>query len=208
MNTYPYEIHITISDAPSGNEFRRACEEIGVKPVLIDLQLHATGHLRDVMTSSTIMGESIMDAHHEAARVESEMGRRGWSPIRRKIETAPWNPLVEQHQNDEGKYFETHISIRVAKYRGKISTNTKTRLKAACQELGLHVSSNMFKSNPDYAIYMTTLREFGTTYDAFKKRTEDAIAQLEYMHWQVEKHVIEFALFDSNVAHDDEWMRQ
>lgn len=208
MNTYPYEIHITISDAPSGNEFRRACEEIGVKPVLIDLQVHATGHLRDVMTSSTVHAESLEGAHAEAHRVELEMGRRGWTPIRRKIETAPWNPLVEALQTDADKYFETHLGIRVAKYRGKISTNTKTRLKAACQELGLHVSSNMFKSNPDYAIYMATLREFGTNAEAFTKRTEDVIAQLEYQHWQVEKHTIEFALFDSNIAHDDEWMRQ
>lgn len=204
MSNYPYEIHITVCNAPSGNEFRRICAEINVKPIVLALQDRSNNALRDVMTSSVCIGD-LEAAHVEARRIESGLRTYGLSPVRRKIETVPWNPLCELLVGPSN-YFEAHVSICVPKYKNKVSNNAKCMMKEDCERLDLHVSSNMFKASDTDAVYMTTLREFGTSYEAFKTRTESAIAELQARQWNVVSHVIEYAVFDSNTQHDDEWM--
>lgn len=204
MSNYPYEIHITVCNAPNGNTFRHICATIGVKPIVLALQDRSNNALRDVMTSSVCVGD-LEAAHVEARRIETGLRSHGLNPIRRKIETVPWNPLCETLIGSSN-YFEAHISISVPKYKNKVSNNVKTMMKEDCERLELHVSSNMFKASEIDAVYMTTLREFGTSYEAFKARTEAAIAELQSRQWSVVSHVIEYAVYDSNTQHDDQWM--
>lgn len=203
--TFPYEIHITVQDVPNGNAFKRACEVIGVKPILLALQSKTNGTLKDVMTSSVVIG-TIEDAHIESRRIEHALRSFQMYPIRRKIETIPWNPIVEV-SNGPSNYFEAHISIEVNLVNGHLPRATKEQLREDCSLVDLHLSSNQFKNNTTTAVYMTTLREYDTTYDAFKNRTEAAIDFLEGRAWQIKSHVVEFAVFDSNVDHDKEWMK-
>lgn len=202
--TYPYEIHITVQDVPNGNAFKRACEAIGVKPILLALQSNSNGTLKDVMTSSVVVG-TIEEAHIESRRIESMLRSHQMYPIRRKIETVPWNPMVETSKGPSN-YFEAHISIEVALVAGHLPRSTKEQLREDCASVALHLSSNQFKNNVETAVYMTTLREYDTSYAAFKERTENAIKFLESRAWLIKSHVVEYAVFDSNVQHDDQWM--
>lgn len=51
---HPYEIHITVDNAPDGETFREICKVDGVKAVMLNLQTQPSTLIRDVMTSSTV----------------------------------------------------------------------------------------------------------------------------------------------------------
>lgn len=76
MTPYPYEIHITVQSVPNGNAFKRWCEELGVKPIMLALQSQSNGMLTDVMTSSVVVG-TLEDAHIESRRIESGLRTYG-----------------------------------------------------------------------------------------------------------------------------------
>lgn len=205
MTPYPYEIHITVQSVPNGNAFKRWCEELGVKPIMLALQSQSNGMLTDVMTSSVVVG-TLEDAHIESRRIESGLRVHSLCTVRRKIETVPWNPLITETVPGPSNYFESHIAISVKKYCGKLPKATKTELAEVCHSLGLHLSANQFKNDAEECVYMATLREFGTTYEAFKDRTNAAIESLEINKYNVLKSVTEYAVWDSNVDHDAAWM--
>lgn len=205
MTPYPYEIHITVMSVPNGNAFKRWCEELGVKPIMLALQSQSNGMLTDVMTSSVVVG-ALEDAHIESRRIELGLMAHGCCVIRRKIETVPWNPMIVEMTPGPSNYFESHIAITVKKYRGKLPAATKAQLAQVCHGLDLHLSANQFKNDDTSAVYMATLREFGTTYEPFKVRTSDAIDHLVEQGYDVQKSVTEYAVWDSNTQHDDKWM--
>lgn len=202
---YPYEIHITVQSVPNGNAFKRWCEELGVKPIMLALQSKSNGMLQDVMTSSVVVG-TLEDAHIESRRIESGLRGYGLTTMRRKIETVPWNPLIVESEPGPSNYFESHIAISVRKYSGKLPKATKDELAAICHTLDLHLSANQLKNDVEECVYMATLRQFGTTYEAFKVRTDTAVESLEFSKYTVIKSVTEYAVWDSNVQHDDNWM--
>lgn len=205
MTPYPYEIHITVQSVPNGNAFKRWCEELGVKPIMLALQSQSNGMLTDVMTSSVVVG-TLEDAHIESRRIESGLRVHGLCTMRRKIETVPWNPMITETVAGPSNYFESHIAISVKKYSNKLPADTKSKLAEVCHSLDLHLSANQFKNDAESVVYMATLRQFGTTYDDFKDRTNAAIESLEINMYNVIKSVTEYAVWDSNVDHDSAWM--
>lgn len=206
MTPYPYEIHITVDTVPNGNAFKRWCQELNVKPIMLALQSQSNGMLTDVMTSSVVIG-TLEDAHIESRRIESGLRAFGVSTIRRKIETVPWNPMIVETEPGPSNYFESHIAISVKKYKNnKLPKATKAHLANVCRDLGLHLSANQFKNDETAVVYMATLREFGTTYEAFKARTDLVVEDLMHVRYDVLKTVTEYAVWDSNTQHDDKWM--
>lgn len=205
MTPYPYEIHITVQSVPNGNVFKRWCEELGVKPIMLALQSQSNGMLQDVMTSSVIIG-TLEDAHIESRRIESGLRSYGLCTVRRKIETVPWNPMITETEPGPSNYFESHIAISVKKYNGKLPKAAKTELAQVCHSLDLHLSANQFKNDALSVVYMATLREFGTTYEPFRQRTSDIMDALTKAGYDVQKSVTEYAVWDSNTQHDDKWM--
>lgn len=205
MTPYPYEIHITVQSVPNGNAFKRWCEELGVKPIMLALQSQSNGMLTDVMTSSVVIG-TLEDAHIESRRIESGLREHGLCTMRRKIETVPWNPMITETAQGPSNYFESHIAITVKKHNGKLPKATKASLAELCHSLDLHLSANQFKNDETHVVYMSTLREFGTTYEAFEVRTTAAIDSLTKAGYDIGRSRIEYAVWDSNVDHDDAWM--
>lgn len=172
---------------------------------MLALQSQRHGMLTDVMTSSVVVG-TLEDAHIESRRIELGLMSYGVSVIRRKIETVPWNPMITETVPGSSNYFESHIAIRVKKHKGKLPKDTKVALATACRELDLHLSANQFKNDDVAVTYMATLREFGTTYEAFVERTNAAIDSLSSDKYNVIKSVTEYAVWDSNVDRDNAWM--
>lgn len=197
---HPYEIHITVDNAPDGETFREICKVINVKAVMLDLQTRSSTLIRDVMTSSTIC-TNLSGAHSEAQRIVCALQAHGLMAIRRKIETVPWNPMCLELTGSDN-YFESHISVRLRPHMGDRHVNT---IQDVCKELGLHLSSNIYKADSNGVVYMATLRLFGVTSTAFHDHVIEILRMLKQQAIDVDSHVNEFVVFDSNVAHDDAW---
>lgn len=198
--TYPYEIHITVKEAPSVNQFRADCEEIGVKPIVLDLHTHTHGIINDVMTSSKMIGDNrtVID---EVDRITGELEDRGYKVVRQKVETVPWHPNTFTDRTDDN-YFESHIPVTLDK--DKVED-----LYWLCKQRhpGSHVSRNSLKEYMDNtAIYMVTLRHKDDDLETFKKRVERLKTDIENAgHETSAKDIIEWAIYDNNVEHDSTW---
>jgi hypothetical protein len=121
---FPFEIHITVKGSEKLNEwriprFRTACEELGVKPLLIDAQSReGTTLFLDPQTSQVHVGDN-RSAYTAMKATSSGLTCMGFEVVREKIETVPWHPAApsqEQGRSDMPPhcYFESHILVIVS----------------------------------------------------------------------------------------------
>lgn len=206
----PFEIHITVHASDFQIEqFKDTCQSIGVKPIVLDL----TKTFTDVMTSSVIMTDNV-GAYKEMKRISECLTKTGFKVIRDKIETVPWHPAAPLFYGDvnPNRYFECHINIVV---------NDTERAKLIdwnnMNNVGGHFSKNVFKliNDEDY-VQMLTLRsstitkEDVTTAPTFIQYINDILEQLntstDLRKDAVLKHTIEYAIYDTNIAHNTSWV--
>lgn len=209
----PYEIHLTVhipqgldSEAFSIDQFKASCSQLGVKPILLDLHLQEGAVFKDLMTSSTFMGNN-KEAYEEMRRISEGLMNDGWAVVREKIETIPWHPAApsKAHQKPEMPphcYFECHLNTLCNDDRYVELKRITTKHKA-------HLSKNAFKKFEDgtYTIMMT-YRSYDDVYEDFKFDLEAIKDDLEYKKFEVEKEIVEFAIYDTKVSHDKEWINQ
>jgi len=214
----PFEIHVTVdmTEDPDNTEFRKqrlsvegfknTCKKIGVKPILLDLHLQSGAVVKDMMTSSTIMGDN-RKAFEELKRISNELTETGFKVIREKIETIPWHPAApsEKHQNPTMPphcYFESHLNV--------LCTQEKLKdLETIAMIHGARMSSNVFKKFEDGSFtIMVTLRDYKDQFESFKICLEDLKTSLANDDFQVEKEIVEFSVYDTKVSHDSEWILQ
>lgn len=175
-----YEIHVTVK-ALSIEKFKRACKSLNVKPIVLALQKDNT----DVMTSSKFVGddESVFE---ELERITKGLERVGYTILRKKIESDPIHLNAKNMTKDQ--YFETHIEV------------TPSRVNSIIARMyNAHISSNLFKENT----VMVTYRAYALDLDIFNRYADQLFRALDYTKG---KRVTEFALYDSNVDHDKEWL--
>lgn len=215
----PFEIHITVkSDFISmrrftNEEFINDCKEIGVKPIVLDLELKE-GTLKDVMTSSKHFGDN-RSAYEEANRIEYELEGYGYKVLRKKIETVPWHPaapVLSKGVIPNGCYFESHIGVTITpdeKQRlSDLVNNTlcnfdEVELSGTCK-----LSQNFFKKSKDGSKYvnMLTYRSNKCGSTTFKLEVETIKQILISNGFEFEKVEVEYALYDTNVNHDAKWI--
>ena len=215
----PFEIHITVkSDFISmrrftNEEFINDCKEIGVKPIVLDLELKE-GTLKDVMTSSKHFGDN-RSAYEEANRIEYELEGYGYKVLRKKIETVPWHPaapVLSKGVIPNGCYFESHIGVTITpdeKQRlSDLVNNTlcnfdEVELSGTCK-----LSQNFFKKSKDGSKYvnMLTYRSNKCGSTTFKLEVETIKEILISNGFEFEKVEVEYALYDTNVNHDAKWI--
>lgn len=195
-----YEIHITVKCTEEGvPRFRETSVALGVKPLVVQL---AEGRvMNDVMTSSDIKctPSELMD---ECSRLVNGLSAAGWPVVRCKVETTPWHPkaLVPEEQMKPYQYFESHIPIRVN------SAMNLDPLRKQCKEMGLHLSANAFKVHLDERTVMSTFRATHLCADEFKATVAQQCSTLKDSGFNLDVPVVEFAIFDSNRDHDNEWL--
>lgn len=199
---YPYEIHITVSHAPSYEEFLLDCKDIGVKAVVLDLHTKASGVIKDVMTSSTMVGtnESVID---EVDRITVALEGKGYRVVRQKIETVPWHPHTCSERTDDN-YFEAHIPVTIGD--GDVEYD---KLKYLSKRYpGCHLSRNALKKHNDgTVIMMVTMRHNDCSHEDFIKRVNQLRAGLVGEGYDISpKDMVEWAIYDNNIMHDGEWM--
>jgi|AntDeeMinimDraft_5_1070356.scaffolds.fasta_scaffold11731_2 hypothetical protein len=203
---YPFEIHITVKNA-NRELFISACDDIGVKPVILDLQM-GEQTIKDVMTSSVIMTNN-HGASDEMHRIEDELSKRGFTVVRCKIETAPFHPSAPSEANGypmpDNCYFEAHIAVSLIN-DDTLAQRTK-ELNELSEAYDLHLSRNVRKKTADRVIIMATLRVYAGTCEEFKRKLKAATNGFERNRFDIGKTVTEFAIWDSNIRHDNAWMK-
>ena len=203
-----YEIHVTVQ-TNNVEQFRAKCKNIGVKPIILDLQTKSGDVLCDVMTSSTISTEdiSIGDAQKEMDRIVSELANDGFQILRKKIETVPWHPEAPTEHNGQrhfpGSHFEAHLGVIIK------SEEDATILTEFAGKHSLHLSKNIFKRFDDGSYcQMATYRSYTMVKEDFELNIEEIVKTLKSDGLTFEKApTIEFAIYDSNHEHDSTWLK-
>ena len=202
QKTIPYEIHITVSEV-NNQKFIESCKRLNVKPIILELQ-KKNKTLKDVMTSSVYMGDDI-SVFSEMKRIKQGLIDDGLNVIREKVETVPWHIKAPSKENNnfmmpKNSYFETHLAVEI-----RTQTDEKL-LQLFCNKENLHLSKNYFKKTKKGHVIMATYRSYDTYREKFVSKSEKFKKDLENLKLSVDKLIVEFAMFDTNVTHDNEWL--
>ena len=202
-----YEIHVTVK-TKDVEQFKAKCKAIGVKPIVIDLQKKSGDVLCDVMTSSTIStsDRTIETARKEMLYIEMELVKSGFNVVRCKIETVPWHPEAPSEHNGKrhfpGSHFESHLGVIV-----KNSLDFYL-LQEFSKKFSMHLSKNAFKKFDDGSFcQMVTFRSYTAVKEDFELTINEIVRTLKDHGLVFEKApTIEFAIYDSDAAHDNDWL--
>lgn len=224
----PFEIHVTVDMSRIVDEnnnpvygkkrfvedFKKQCESLGVKPIVIELQLE-DGTLEDVMTSSKHFGDN-RSAYEESMRIVNELKIRGYKVVRNKIESVPWHPAAPVFSTGKeipnGCYFESHIGVvRKPEEKERLNEFVKyTLTDSHLIELSgtAKLSQNFFKKSKDGSAFinMLTYRSNMCGSPKFKLEVEGIKHLLREEGFEFEKVEVEYAVYDTNVTHDAKWI--
>jgi len=228
----PFEIHVTVDASEMRDplmcdskpfdleQFKLACKDIGVKPIVIDLEINGQVDIQDVMTSSKHFGDN-RSAYEESIRILGRLEDYGFKVVRNKIETVPWHPAAPTITTGEpipnGCYFESHIGVIITPDRKEDLQEFVEGLNERCTaagrvELGgtAKLSRNFFKKKEEGKfVNMITYRNSMTS----NKKFIEEVKQIEnsLKHWtnnfEYEKVEVEYAIYDTNVSHDLNWIK-
>ena len=235
----PYEIHVTIDlensythkyiNSGSLNDFKEHCRSIGVKPIVIYLEMKDKSSMKDVMTSSKFFGDN-RTAYEESERIAKRLKEMGYEVVRNKIETVPWHPAAPQDDDKDhplwhgdpipnGCYFESHIGVIVTKETKEDLEELVDFLNDSICELSgtAKLSKNFFKKTEDgrfinmltYRSNMVNAKEFETEVRSIERiisGENDWDMLEEFRSFEYEKVEIEYAIYDTNVTHDAKWI--
>jgi NTP pyrophosphatase (non-canonical NTP hydrolase) len=213
----PYEIHITVeNDLKRYAEFKELCEKIGVKPIVLDLEMN-DGVLKDIMTSSKHFGDN-KSAYLESKRILNELFLAEFKVKRNKIETVPWHPAAPTEKTGapipNGCYFESHIGVIIEESQKEELLELVEGLNKRCTLAGTNqlggiakLSRNFFKKMKDGVfVNMLTYRDNMTNYKQFEYDVEVIKSCLEKEFFEFQKVEVEYSIYDTNVAHDKSWL--
>lgn len=221
----PFEIHVTIDatnviekDLSTGkfeiDTFRKACEIIGVKPIVLDLEINDGSILKDVMTSSKHFGDN-KSAYIECERIAFELDLHGYKVVRKKIETVPWHPgapvISTGKEIPNSCYFESHIGVIInPSKKSELNNFVENVLNSEDVELwgSVKLSQNFFKksNNGEDFVNMLTYRCNKIGSPTFKLQVETIKELLKQNGFDFEKVEVEYAIYDTNVTHDVKWI--
>jgi NTP pyrophosphatase (non-canonical NTP hydrolase) len=223
----PFEIHVTVKPDNSYvefsiDEFKKDCDLVGVKPIVIDLEINDGSIIKDVMTSSKFFGDN-RTAYEESERIVTELKNRGYDVVRNKIETVPWHPaapvISTGKEIPNGCYFESHIGIIISPEEKEDLNELVDFLNdSICEFSGTaKLSRNFFKkSESGKFVNMLTYRSNKIAYKEFESevRSIEKIISGEndwsllsnFKKFDYEKVELEYAVYDTNVTHDAKWI--
>lgn len=227
----PFEIHVTV-DANNITQtklneffthpydlqtFKSVCDGIGVKPIVIDLEINDGTIIKDVMTSSKHFGDN-RSAYEESKRICDELKRHGYKVLRNKIESVPWHPAAPVISTGKeilnGCYFESHIGVTITPDEKRSLNYLVNFLNSEdgdeIIELSgtVKLSQNFFKKSKDGSkfVNMLTYRSNRCGSTEFKSEVEGLKNILTKKGFDFEKVEVEYAVYDTNVTHDAKWI--
>lgn len=205
----PFEIHVTVDlsatlmEDPIA-EFKAVCADIGVKPIVLDLQdRQGASVMADVMTSSKHFGNNTT-ALAAAQDIKHRLEMNMFKVTRVKLETVPWHPAAPQDPRDpmpHDCYFEAHIPALIGP-----GEDFALKQLIARKKLNVHMSQNVFKVVDGKSVIMLTSRSYVTYARNFEKEVTEIISALTDADFEIGKVHTEFALYDTKVSHDASWL--
>jgi len=185
-----YEIHITV-DSNDIEKFKKVCQKIGAKPVLIDVTSS-----KQLMTSSKHKG---VDKEYvsELMWMLRHLRGNGFHVSRSKIEIRP-----EKVKHKDFKYYESHIRLTLPK------DFDKTQLINLCAKNKFHLSRNLFKSDDVYDYQMITYKDKFLSLVEFNRIIDNMKAELQRLNISFDKIEIEECIEDSHEKLDHDWLNQ
>ena len=226
----PFEIHVTVDmerivdgddDSTNGKklffeDFKKQCSSIGVKPIVIDLEINNDSVIKDIMTSSKHFGDN-RSAYEESESICSELTRRGYKVVRNKIESVPWHPaapvISTGKEIPNGCYFEAHIGVVIKPEEKRALNYLVEKLNENNEEMfdlsgTIKLSQNFFKKSKDGSkfVNMLTYRSNMCGSPKFKLEVEGIKHILDERGFDYEKVEVEYAVYDTNVTHDSKWI--
>jgi len=233
----PFEIHITVDGSEMCDPimfdrkrfdidyFKQVCQSIGVKPIVLDLEI-PDGVIKDTMTSSKHFGDN-RSVYDESQRIVYELKEAGFEVLRTKIETVPWHPAAPKKwpisnpspvHLPNNCYFESHIGVSIyPNQKEDLSKFVEKEFNG--KELGDHLniklkgivklSQNFFKKSIDGSkfINMITYRSTTSGSEEFKRYVDLIKQTLNAGGYEFEKVEVEYAIYDTNVSHDANWLK-
>lgn len=202
----PFEIHVTVNAHNSKvDHFCDVCKDNDIKPIVLALQTVTNEDImHDVMTSSVHMGDN-NSALVEANRIKQLLEQHDFVVERVKIETVPWHTEAPSKEGDmmpQDCYFESHVAVHTSESR-------REELSTIAEEFGAHMSKNVFKVlDKDKFVQMMTIRWYSGLYKDFDKEVDRFIDHLKSKGFELDKKIVEFAIFDSRVSHDAAWIQK
>ncbi len=215
-----FEAHITLNLSHHNTEtpqkitdFQEICENLGVKPIYIELERGDTP--TQVMTSSLHEG-NFEKIKKEVENIAQMLQNNFFQISRMKIEAHPDNMGVPL-QNTEilptqtQNYFECHFKILLNKIFEE--KNEKTfekifeKLKTICENNKAHLSKNAFKYQENgIEERFVTKRVYGLG----KKEAYQSFEELENIliknDFKIAKKIVEYCVFDDNELVDNNWL--
>ena len=222
----PFEIHITVEVSGDNFDpenmdgsleyFKQCCRTIGVKPIVLDLEINGESSMKDIMTSSKYFGDN-RSAYEESERIGDGLVEMGYKVIRKKIETVPWHPgapvISTGKDIPNGCYFESHIGVIITPGREKDNLNDFVNITLSDSSIielwgTAKLSQNFFKKskNGDKFVNMLTYRCNRIGAPTFKLQVETIKELLNQYGYEFEKVEVEYAIYDTNVTHDAKWI--
>ena len=199
-----YESHVTVTGADV-DAFKSACSELGVRPLLIELQSRVGGVYEQLMSSNEYEASSPGAAIDAAVVLGGQFVDRGFSVSRVKVETVPENPIVPTHKNggpfSEGQYLETHFKTETTEYDAlRAAAVLAQRLS---YNVKVHVSRSAWSSTHRY-LTMRSRQHLET-----HRIMEDFVRGIVVLGYglTVTKETTECGVHDSNHSLDAEWTR-
>ena len=187
-----FEIHLT-SSTDNIAQFKEHCNQIGLKPLLIELYGKYDTY-QQVMTSSSYKHSKIDD---ELAEAISKLTNLGYKISRVKVEVNPNGYTGEK----KIIYLESHLRVIVNK------TN-ESLLDRICKENDFHKSKNAFKTIDNENYYMMAkLRDYQIDLDNFNSKINKFKAILTENNLIFDKIEIEGCVIDSNTDLDNKWLK-
>ena len=205
----PFEIHITVDGNLNLNNFKETCEEIKVKPIVLDLETN-NDIIKDYMTSSKHFGDN-KTAFDESQRIVKELENNGFKVLRTKIETVPWHPAapIDKEKMPLGSYFESHIGVIITPQEKDSLSNFTKDLSNKNLSGKAKLSQNFFKKskNGEKFVNMLTYRSTKTNKDNFESEVNLIKNLLTDNNFYFEKVEIEYSIYDTNIKHDSKWIQ-
>ena len=189
-----FESHITLVPVNGIEGFQKDCKELGVKGIIIQLP---EGLPDEVMTSYKIKSNDIEFDKIVKKQVEY-FKNKGYKIIRVKYEADMDYPKIDP--SNPKNYFESHIQVILKK-------DQLNALHELAKSLGLHMSSNAFKTKGEDQIRMVTHREYGCTKDDFVNKIKQ-LRETISKQFKLDKDIeCEYCYYDSRIEQDEAWLK-
>jgi|TARA_R110000851_G_scaffold287679_1_gene441725 hypothetical protein len=202
-NTIPtdlHEIHVTVESEGNNSRFIDVCNANNIKPIVIMYTSNHKETCLDPMTSLRTEGPC-QDVATHASKIAQLLTKEGFNVLRTKIETTPNNAEAQTYNG----YYESHLAV-------KTHLNFEGNLRHLVSNYRFddnimpHISTNAFKMGNATKTIMITHRRTGVSLEKFNNEVNTLRNDIEKHKFNVDRIIVEYCWYDTNLAHDDSWM--